>query len=123
MKLTINVDIYSAKVIFVTKFEEIKKLHKNADKAQGFVTINYTSHIYVYVNNEFGSMLDYRYIQCLSHEMNHAAMCILGNVGVRFGFDNQEPLCYLQDFLLSRVYKEIVKHENNLHKHREAEIV
>src|SRR5688572_24873970 len=29
------------------------------------------------------------------HEATHLAMCILGSAGVKYGFDNQEPLAYL----------------------------
>ena len=35
-------------------------------------------------------------ISDLSHECTHAALHVLDMVGVKAGFDNQEPICYLQ---------------------------
>ena len=39
MKVNINVDIYSAKVVVVTSFSEFKKLSPNADHFDKFITI------------------------------------------------------------------------------------
>lgn len=36
-------------------------------------------------------------ISDLSHECTHAALYVLDMVGVKAGFDNHEPICYLQD--------------------------
>ena len=109
MKIKIPVDIYSIPVIFTTDFDTFKKLHKEADIEHPFITVDYNAAIYVYVSGEWGNFYDYRFIQCVSHEMTHAAMIILDKVGVHFDGHNQEPLCYLQDYLVSRVFKAIEK--------------
>lgn len=109
MKVTINVDIYSFRVVLVTTFEEFKKLHKKAEPQSQFITTEYGSDIYVLVSDLWKSKHDHRFIQCLSHELNHVAMCILGHSGVRFDYNNQEALCYLQDYLMARAFKAINK--------------
>ena len=109
MKVKIDIDVYSMTVIVVTTFEEFKKLHKKANPDLPFVTAEYGQYIYVLVSDEWGSMYDHRFVQCLSHELNHAAMCLLSYVGVKFDYHHQEPLCYLQDYLMAQVFKTINK--------------
>ena len=113
MKVVINVEIYSIKVVLVTTFEEFKKLHKKANPQSQFITTEYGSEIYVLVSDIWESMYDHRFMQCLAHELNHAAMCILGVSGVRFDYQNQEALCYLQDFMVAKVMKAINKKASN----------
>lgn len=50
-----------------------------------------------------------QFIQALSHELNHAAMEILEDRGVRLTYNDQEPLCYLQDYLLRKVLDKIMQ--------------
>lgn len=109
MKVKINIDIFSATVVLVTSFEEFKQLHKSADEESDFVTVEYGSYIYVLVKDAWNNMYDHRFVQCLSHELNHAAMCVLNHTGVRFDYHNQETLCYLQDFMMAKVFKSINK--------------
>jgi Fe-S oxidoreductase len=110
MKVRVDVDIYSMTVIIVTTFEEFKKLHKTADKDDLFCTSEYGQYFYVLVSDEWDSMNHYRFIQCMSHELNHAAMCLLNHAGVNFDYENQEALCYLQDFLMAGFFKAVEKH-------------
>jgi len=109
MRVKISVDIYSVVVILTTTFDEFKKDYKDAKEDTPFITIDCGGYIFVHVRDEWGNMRDHRFIQCLSHELNHAAMCVLGASGVKFGYDNQEPLCYLQDFMMSKAIKAINK--------------
>jgi len=109
MKVRIDVDIYSATVIVVTTFDEFKKLHKKADKDVLFVTTEYGQYIYVLVSDEWDSFYDRYFIQVLSHELNHAAMCILNLAGVPFDYESQEALCYTQDYLMTKFYKSVEK--------------
>jgi len=46
----------------------------------------------------------------MSHELNHAAMCLLNHIGVNYDYENQEALCYLQDFLMAGFFKAVEKY-------------
>jgi len=89
-------------VTLVTSYVEFKKLAPDAIEDHLFATVEDGQNIYVLVNDEWDDTGCSAFIQCLSHEMNHAAMCILGLSGIAFDYDNQEALCYLQDFLLRK---------------------
>ena len=103
MKIKINVEIYSKCVTLLTSREEYEVFVTNGDKSHEFVTAeNGGNNIYVLVTDKWNDMQCGSFIQCLSHEMNHAAMCILGQSGIVFDYDHQEPLCYLQDFLMRK---------------------
>jgi len=108
MKVKIDVSIYSTSVFFTTCEDTFKKMYKNYS-GDPFVTVEYKGDIYVLVTDEWNNMHDHRFIQCLSHEMNHAAMCILYWSGVNFDYKNQEALCYLQDYLVAKAFKAINK--------------
>ena len=109
MKVKIDVEMYSMTVTVVTTFDEFKLLHKEARKEVPFITTEYGQDIYVLVSDEWNNMYDHRFIQCLSHELNHAAMCLLSFIGVKFDYNHQEPLCYLQDHFMAKVFKAINK--------------
>ena len=113
MKIKINVEIYSKYVVLLTTYDEYKAFVDHAEKDHKFVTFEDENYIYVLVTDEWDDMQCGAFIQCLSHEMNHAAMCVLGQPGVRFDYNNQEPLCYLQDFLMRKsvdaINKEVKK--------------
>ena len=113
MRVKINVDIYSVVVILTTTFDEFKKDYKDAKEDDRFITIDCGGYIFVHVRDEWNNMQDHRFIQCLSHELNHAAMCILGGCDIRFDYDNQEALCYLQDFMIAKSIKTI-NHQHNM---------
>ena len=105
MRVKIDVDIYNFTVVVTTSFDEFKKLHKTADKGSLFVTSEYGQYIYVLVSDEWDDFYDYKFLQCVSHELNHAAMCLLNHAGVNFDYENQEALCYVQDFLIGGFFK------------------
>lgn len=113
MRVKINLEIYSMCVTVVTTFDEFKKLHKRANERNLFVTTEYGNQIYVFVSDEWDNMYDHRFVQCLSHELNHAAMCVLNYSGIGFDYQNQEPLCYLQDYFMAKVFKRINKENND----------
>lgn len=114
MKVRIDVEIYSMVVIVVTTFEEFKKLHKSAEKEDFNVTARYGQYIYVLVTDEWDNMYDYSFIRCMSHELNHAAMRTLERSGVKLDYDNQEALCYLQDYLMAKFFKVVNKLDKKL---------
>lgn len=109
MKVKIEVELFSKTVILVTSSDELKRICSGNNDKHEFITINHGSTIYVLVSDLWDDLLCPMFIQCLSHEFNHAAMCVLGNTGIRFDFDNQETLCYTQDFLMRKAMERIVK--------------
>lgn len=100
--IKIPVKIYSVTVLLH---------HRPRDDGVKFVTEETNgSAITVYCAlGEGESMYSHFFLQCLTHELNHAAMCILGQSGISFDHDNQEALCYLQDFLLKNALDKIAK--------------
>ena len=105
MKVRVDVEIYNCTVVIVTTYDEFKKLHKTANKDNLFCTSEYGQYIYVLVSDEWDDFYNTFFIQCMSHELNHAAMCLLSRAGVNFDYENQEALCYLQDFLIAAFFK------------------
>lgn len=111
MKVNIKVGIYDAKVTLVTSNAELMKVSTHATEEMQFITLEKGNLYFVCVSDLWGSFHDHRFIQCLSHEMNHVAMCILGKARVNFDYENQEALCYLQDFLVGAAFKALSKYE------------
>ena len=97
-KLKFKIEIYSYDIEFTFNAENSE--HK-------FVATEHPQDqkISITVSNEWGSATDSKFLQCLTHECNHAAMCILGLNGVYFNYHNQEALCYLQDFIFRKCYE------------------
>lgn len=102
----IEIEIYSFN--FAIHFDDESFVSKTGGEPlnwQSFVTRGTAVDVRVYAENEWGNIYDPRFLQCLSHECNHAAMHILGFSGVNFDFENQETLCYLQDLLFRKSYE------------------
>lgn len=98
MKFSFNVDLYSHRLKFATTAEELKV--EATSEFQFFYADGVAAILCVDVWNDYK---DIRFLRALSHECNHAAMYILDEVGVRFDAKNQEALCYLQDYIFSRI--------------------
>lgn len=111
MKLRIDVNIYSSVVYFATTEREFLEFKSGGPPDGRNITREADGVIYVLVTKQWASYYNPLFIQCVSHEMNHAAMDILGQCGVLFDYENQESLCYLQDFLISEVFKFLDKLE------------
>ena len=63
----------------------------------------------ILVSDLWGSYTEVDFLRCLSHECNHAAMTILDSVRIGFDVENQEALCYLQDFIFSKILSALWK--------------
>lgn len=105
--LKLKIDIYSFEIEF-----SVDKDENEPDRL--FVTTEdrREQKLKMLVSNEWGSATDSLFLQCLSHECNHAAMIILGRSNVYFDYHNQEVLCYLQDYIFRKCYeyaKEVIK--------------
>lgn len=98
MKVTIPIDIYSYKVVIVTTNDEMKSLGIETDHE--FVCYERQPTIAILCSDLWGGIYNHNFIRCLSHECNHAAMSILNGSCVKFSYDHQEALCYLQDYIL-----------------------
>ena len=110
MKHKIKLPMYSCSIYFFTSREELTKSTK-IETEHDFVCLDslYKSRIDILVSDLWGSYTEVSFLRCLSHECNHAAMCILDHVGITFNFDNQEALCYLQDFIFSEILSALWK--------------
>ena len=108
MKL-FNIDIYSAKVRLFTDIKEYNKFINYENNEHKFVTYSHGSDVCMLVSNLWDSATEPKFLQCLSHECNHAAMAILESVGVPIGYEHQEALCYLQDHIFKRCYIHCLK--------------
>lgn len=110
MRFKFNVDVYDFKVTFT---DEKDYADRATDNGSG---MDY-GRFYCSENKSLGKVLilcardDEKltpyYLQCLSHECNHAAMCILGISDVNFSYKDQEALCYLQDYIFGRILNKI----------------
>lgn len=110
MKLNFKIELYSHSVSFFTSKEELEK-YKKIETDHDFVCFfsSTDSNAAILVSDLWGSYTEVNFLRCLSHECNHAAMSILDSVGVGFDADNQEALCYLQDFIFSQILSALWK--------------
>lgn len=111
MKATIKVDVYDATVVLVTSNAELMKVSTHATLDMRFITLEQGDVYTVLVSDDWGDFHDHRFIRCVSHEMSHVAMCILGKARVNFDYENQEALCYLQDYLVGAAFKALNTYE------------
>lgn len=110
MKLNLKIPLYSHSVSFFTTKEELqkyKKIETNLEMVCFFSSEN--SNAVILVSDLWGSYTEVSFLRCLSHECNHAAMLILDSIGVGFDVENQESLCYLQDFIFSEILSALWK--------------
>lgn len=110
MKHKIKIPLYGCTISFFTSKEELEKATKIETDYQ-FICIDKIEegNIFILASDLWGSNTEVSFLRCISHECNHAAMCILGHVGITFDFDNQEALCYLQDFIFSEIISALWK--------------
>ena len=100
MKINFKIPIYSHSISFFTSKEEMKK-HKDIETDHDMVCFfsSEDSTAVILVSDLWGSYTEVDFLRCLSHECNHAAKTILDSVRIGFDVENQEALCYLQDFI------------------------
>lgn len=111
MKFKFKVDVYGFEVIFTDDKTYADRVTENGDGKDygGFYCFeNKKEHkILILCDRNKDEELTPFYLQCLSHECNHAAMSILSIVRVTFSGDHQEALCYLQDYIFGRILNKI----------------
>lgn len=111
MKFKFKVDVYGFEVIFTDDKAYTDRVTENGDgKDYGcfYCFEDRRSHkIIILCARDDGDELTPFYLQCLSHECNHAAMSILAQLAVTFSGDSQEALCYLQDYIFGRILNKI----------------
>jgi hypothetical protein len=110
MKLNFKIPLYSHSVSFFTSKEELaryKKIETEHEMVCFFSSAD--SNAAILVSDLWGSYTEVDFLRCLSHECNHAAMIILDSVRVGFDIENQEALCYLQDFIFSKILSALWK--------------
>ena len=104
MKKKISLDVFNFTFWIHYDKESIEKATERPIE-EPFITRCMSDEVHVYVENAWDDVTNPKFLQCLSHECNHAAMHILGSIGVNFDFYNQEALCYTQDLLFRRSYE------------------
>ncbi len=104
-KVIINVDMYDEKVIVCFDRKDLPNVISEEEEGEYYYFSHKNIH-YVLCTNKCG--ITPSFIQCLSHELNHVAMCILYERGVGFGYEEQETLCYMQDFLMRKVLDKVM---------------
>ena len=110
MKLNFKIPLYSHSISFFTSKEELLK-HKKIETDHQMVCFfsQADSNATILVTDLWDSYTEVDFLRCLSHECNHAAMTILDSVHIGFDIDNQESLCYLQDFIFSKILSALWK--------------
>lgn len=103
MKFKINVPIWEYTVWFTDSYEEAYKM-TGVEPDGEIVTFGCGTTSVIFIAKEL-ELTPIKFIQALSHECNHAAMDTLKRKGVKADWDNQEPLCYLQDYLIHEILK------------------
>lgn len=111
MKFKFNVDVYDFQITFTDDKEYADRVTDNKDGKEygGFYCFEDRKNHKVVIlcaRNE-GDELTPHYLQCLSHECNHAAMSILAQLAVTFSGESQEALCYLQDYIFGRILRKL----------------
>ena len=109
MKFRVKVEVYGFDVVFLTNKSVAEKLTGLSGCGYDYChSVDGCNTIYVLCHNEKLSLTP-TYLSCVSHELNHASMRILEAVGFQLDYNNQEPLCYLQDFLMKKVLEKLWK--------------
>ena len=109
MKKTFDVDVWDCKVNLITTKESYVKFAKEEPVADCLCGFDGRDAL-IFINlSEFESLKPSSLWRSVSHESNHAAMTILDNIGVSMGGDNQEALCYTQDYIFACCYEIISK--------------
>lgn len=90
----------------VTFYNDIKRANKETgldlDEISTF-TYDDDNEVVIIINGCEYKNISNENLRYLVHETNHAAMRILERVGVAVDFDNQEALCYTQDYIFSQI--------------------
>lgn len=102
MKFSFNIDLYSHKVKFATSTKEL-----GVDGCYEFACFYDDGVVAILCSDSKDKLNSVDWLRYLSHECNHAAMRVLENVGLNFDKDNQEALCYLQDYIFSKILSKI----------------
>jgi len=110
MRLNFKIPLYSHSISFFTSKEDMLK-YKKIETEHSMVCFFSPEHsnAAILVSDLWGSYTEVDFLRCLSHECNHAAMTILDSVRVSFDAENQEALCYLQDFIFSEILSALWK--------------
>lgn len=106
-KLVINVPMYDSKVTVCFKQEDLPKSLQ--EHQAPYACFEVGDERLVICEDRAEGVITAQFLQCLSHELNHTAIGILHDVGIPVSYEVQEPLCYLQDFLLRKVLNKLMK--------------
>ena len=107
MKVSFNVDVWGFSVDF---YSDVKEANNDTGlELSEISTFTYDdkSKVLIVIDKCNAETLTNENLRYIVHESNHAAMRMLERVGVVFDCNNQEALCYTQDFIFSRILDEL----------------
>tara|TARA_R110002012_G_scaffold159065_1_gene320703 strand:+ start:103 stop:465 length:363 start_codon:yes stop_codon:yes gene_type:complete len=105
MKKKFKVDVWDRKVTFCLTKESFLKATK--EEAEGdCICMSVEGDAYILINLEaFEHLPESALLRSLSHECNHAAIDMLEGCGVPISCENQETICYTQDYIFAMCYE------------------
>ena len=108
LKISFDIDVWSFSVIFYGDVSEAD--NDTGLQLGGISTFTYDdiSTVIIVVDGCGAGIPSLENLKYIVHESNHAAMRVLERVGVPVDFNNQEALCYTQDFIFSKILKGLV---------------
>lgn len=111
--IKISVPIYDYTLNLCETQEELDGISaKLGTPLEGFLTVEARSPkgnnvIFMFIGDK-PDITQTRTMKVFIHEVTHASMSILGNLGVDYSYDNQEALCYLNDFIFTKLLKRLI---------------
>ena len=109
MKKTFKVDVWDRRVTFCLTKEEFAKITKE-DGDYDCVCFSKNGNAVILVDMDtFKDAPQSTILRSLSHECNHAAIDMLEACDVPISHENQEAICYTQDYIFSVCYKFLSK--------------
>lgn len=116
MKKTFRVDVWDRKVTFCLTGESFTNATKNTPDCD-CVCYSDNGSAVIYINLEaFKNLPESSLLRSLSHECNHAAIDMLYACGVPISCDNQESICYTQDYIFAMCYEFLILKRDQPHK-------
>lgn len=105
MKKTFRVDVWDRKVTFCLTKDSFFKVTKEEAEC-GCVCMSVDGDAYILIDlDAFKNLSESALLRSLSHECNHAAIDMLDGCGVPISADNQEAICYTQDYIFAMCYE------------------
>ena len=115
MKKSFRVDVWDRKVTFCLAADTFTKVTNEAPECD-CVCYSDNGNAAIYINlDAFKKLSESALLRSLSHECNHAAIDMLDACGVPISCDNQESICYTQDYIFAMCYEFLISKRDQPH--------